>query len=145
MKRIVTIDDATGNILSEWSGGTDQALPPAPGGQARIDVSASPDGSYSGKRWNGIAFEVIPPAPVRVLSRLDFARRFTLAEEASIDALADTNRAVKAWMRRLSLADSVNLDRADVAAGLAYLKSVGIPSVWPDGATADRRIAEIRE
>lgn len=79
-----------------------------------------------------------------MLTPIDFARRFTMAEETAIDALSESNRIVSAWMRRLSLAESVNLDHRDVVAGLAYLKSVGIPSVWPDAETANARIAAIR-
>ena len=101
-------------------------------------------GSLIGRRWTGEVFEVIPPAPIRVLSPVDFTRRFTLAEETAIDILADTNRIVKVWRYRLTLAQRVDLDHADVAAGLAYIKSVGIPSVWADVATADQRIRDIR-
>lgn len=144
-KRIVTIDATTGHVLSEWMGGQDQTLPDPPVGQTRIDVTEGYSRtSFSGLRWNGSAFEAIPPAPVRVLSAADFARRFTMAEETAIDTLADTNRVVKAWMRRLMLVQTVHLDHADVINGLAYLKSVGVPSIWADVATADRRIVEIR-
>lgn len=143
MKRIVTIDDVTGNVLGEWSGGNEQDLAPV-AGRTYITLAEGDTASHMGLRWNGSSFELIPPAPVRVLSPIDFARRFTRAEETAIDTLADTNRIVKALMRRLTLVQTVNLDHADVIAGLAYLKSVGIPSVWADAATADSRIAAIR-
>jgi hypothetical protein len=84
------------------------------------------------------------PAPTRLLSPLDFCRRFTLQEDAAIDDLAQTNGILRAFMRRLSLASTVNLDHQDVISGLALIKAIGVPSVWPDIATADARIAEIR-
>ena len=143
MKRIVITRDSNGAVVGQWSGGDEQDLAPV-AGHTYITLAAGDTRDYNGQRWTGTAFALIPPAPVRVLSPLDFARRFTMAEEAAIDALADTNRTVKAWMRRLGLATSVNLDHADVINGLTYLKSVGVPSVWADAMTADRRIAEIR-
>ena len=140
-KRIVTTDDATGAVVSTWRGGDDDDLAEVSGRTHRV---VPDDGvEYHGKRWNGSTFEAIPPAPVRVLSPLDFARRFSLTEEAEIDTLSDSNKRVKAWMRRLSLAGTVNLDHPDVALGLQFIKSVGIPSVWANEAQADRRIAEI--
>lgn len=143
MKRIVTIDAVTGNVLGEWSGGDEQELTLV-AGRTYITLAAGDTASHSGQRWNGSSFELIPPAPVRVLSTIDFARRFQRAEETAIATLADSNRIVQALMRRLTLAQSVNLDHADVINGLAYLKSVGIPSVWADEQTADARIAAIR-
>ena len=143
MKRIVTVDTSTGYVQAQWSGGDDQGLAIV-AGRTHIILAAGDETNYSGYRWTGTIFERIPPAPVRVLSPLDFARRFTLAEEGAIDTLSATNVTVKAWARRLSLATSVNLDHSDVVVGLAYLKSIGIPAIWPDATTADRRIAEIR-
>ena len=143
MKRIVTVNDSDGRVLSQWAGGDEQALGPV-AGRTHITLLAGDTTDYGGQRWTGTVFEPIPRPPVRVLSPLDFARRFTLAEEGAIDTLATTNVTVKAWARRLSLSTSVNLDHADVAGGLAYLKSIGIPDIWPDVTTADRRIAEIR-
>ena len=123
--------------------GDEQSLEVASGRTHRT-LAAGDMQDYSGHRWDGTAFVRIPPAPIRVLTPLEFARRFTLAEDTAIDTLADTDRIVKAWRYRLALAQQVDLDHADVAAGLAYVKSVGIPSVWADVTTADRRIREIR-
>lgn len=143
MKRIVTTDDVTGHVLADWRGGDEQTLAPV-AGRTHRQLASGDTASYSGTRWNGSAFEPIPPAPVRVIPAIDFMRRFTREEENAIDALADTNRDVKRWMRRAMKVDTVNLDHAEVIGGLAYLKSVGIPSVWADTATADARIIEIR-
>ena len=140
---IVTGDNETSALDFEWAKFDAQPLP-----AGLIEVTTHPDwsggGSLIGRRWTGTQFEIIPPAPARVISPVAFTRRFTLAEEAAIDTLADTNRIVKIWRYRLTLAQHVDLDHADVAAGLAYIKSVGIPSVWADVATADQRIRDIR-
>ena len=143
MKRIVTVTDGNGLVQSQWAGGDEQSLGPVTG-RTHITLQDGDTTDYSGHRWTGTVFVRITPAPVRVLSPLDFSRRFTLAEEGAIDTLSTTNVTVKAWARRLSLATSVNLDHADVTAGLTYLKSIGIPAIWPDATTADRRITEIR-
>ena len=55
MKRIVTVD-AAGTVISEWVGGEEQELPPAPSGQKRIDVTLMANISYHGKRWTGTKF-----------------------------------------------------------------------------------------
>lgn len=60
MKRIVTTDNATGNVVSEWSGGAEQDLQPVAGRTHRVVTDET---SYSGRRWNGTAFEPIPPVP----------------------------------------------------------------------------------
>ena len=143
MKRIVTVTDSDGHVQSQLTGGDDLTLRPV-AGRTHITLQADDTADYSGYRWTGTTFEPIPRPPVRVLSPLDFSRRFTFAEEGAIDTLSTTNVTVKAWARRLSLATAVNLDHADVTAGLAYLKSIGIPAIWPDATTADRRITEIR-
>ena len=143
MKRIVTVRDSDGRVLSQWAGGDAQELASV-AGLTHIVLESGDATDYGGHRWTGTRFERIPAPPLRVLSPIEFARRFTLAEEISIDTLSATNLTVKAWMRRVSLATSINLDHPDVAAGLAYLKSIGIPAIWPDTATADRRAAEIR-
>ena len=66
-KRIVTIDDATGNVVSEWRGGDDQGLIPVAG---RTHCVVTDEENYSGKRWNGTAFEP-RVSPAAVPSQLD--------------------------------------------------------------------------
>ncbi len=61
MKRMITTDDVTGNVLSEWHGGDDQTLEPVPGRTHRTVTGAD---SYSGQRWNGTAFEAVTPPVV---------------------------------------------------------------------------------
>ena len=123
MKRIVTTDNATGNVISEWTGGDDQTLSSVTGRTHRLLVDGDTT-NYSGKRWNGTAFEPIPAVPLRVISPLDFARLFTQAEDEAIDASIDT--AVKFLRRRLNLATTVNFDHADVVNGTLLLVSKGL-------------------
>lgn len=153
MKRLVTTDDVTGHVLSQWSGGEEQVLLPVNGRTHRQVPTITGPSSYSGMRWNGTAFEPIPPAPVRKIDSLDFVRRFTAAEETAVDKgdeAGDFN--IRAAKRRLSLVkDQVDLDHADVIYYLGYLKQKSLDPltptdqrVWPDAATADTRIAAIR-
>lgn len=141
MKRLAIVEDATGLVVQEWRGGDEQSIA-ATAGYTQVALAEDVP-SVAGWTWTGGTTFKAPP-PSRTIAPIDFARRFTLAEEAAIDALSESDRIVKAWMRRLTLATSVDLDHADIVNGLAYLKSVGIPSVWADTATADRRIVEIR-
>ena len=144
MRRYVIVETATGNVKSVWQGGDEQDIT-APEGCLKIAIVTDDTTDYTRKRWNGRSFDDIPPAPPsRILLPIDFVRRFTIDEDIAIDTLADTNKRVKAWRRRLEIVTSVRLDHPEVIAGLAYLKSVGIPFIWPDEATADVRIAAIR-
>ena len=120
-KRLVTTDDATGHVISEWQGGDEQTLGPVVG---RTHRAVTGDASYSGYRWTGTTFAPIVPPPVRTISRLDFARLFTQAEDEAIDASVDA--AVKFLRRRLNLATTVNLDHADVVNGTLLLVSKGL-------------------
>ena len=123
MKRIVTTNDVTGNVLCQWMGGDEQSLGPVMGHTHREVVDET---NYSGKRWTGTAFEPIVPPPVRTISRLDFARLFTAAEDIAIDDAGVLNKTVRHLQRRLNLATTVNLDHADVVSGTAYLVSQGL-------------------
>ena len=100
--------------------------------QAQIGYHKNADGTYT------------PPPPDRKLLPLAFSDRFTLGELSAIEALADSDHTVRAWLRKMTLASVVHLDDNNVINGLAYLKSVGIPALWADSATADIRIAAIR-
>lgn len=143
MPRLVTIDESTGAVLSEWIGGEDQTLSDPPAGQVRLtDPPAPADGVIVGKRWDGSAFVTIDPPPVRRLSRLAFARRFTFDEHVAIETAAATDAGIRAFLRLMDIAEDVGLDDDDLVAGLAYLKSVHVP--WADDETADTRIAAIR-
>lgn len=122
-QRRVTTDDATGNVLSEWMGGDEQSLDPVPGRTHRTVTGAD---SYSGQRWNGAAFEAVVSPPVRTISRLDFARLFSTAEDIALDDAAVLDKTVKHLQRRLNLATTVNLDHVDVVNGTAYLVSKGL-------------------
>lgn len=86
-----------------------------------VDV-AIPDG------WEVVAVTVNPAyldAPVtRVISKLAFRRRFTLAERVAIDSSSDP--VVKTMLTDMSLADVIDLDDADIVAGLAYLESISL-------------------
>ena len=121
MKRVVTTKDATGNVVCEWRGGDEQTLPPRVGYTHRAVPVDDPD--HSGHRWNGTAFEPVVVA-VRVLSRLDFARLFTQAEDIAIEDSVDS--AVKFLRRRLNMAQTVNLDHLDVVNGTSLLVSNGL-------------------
>ena len=78
VKRIVTVDDATGNVLSDWRGGDEQTLEPV-AGRTHLDV-ANDDTDYTGQRWNGTSFELVPKPPSPpVVARLTVANDLEVA------------------------------------------------------------------
>jgi hypothetical protein len=87
--------------------------------------------------------DAVAPPVARRVSRLALRRRLTLAERIAFDhaptnpSLPEDVRAMLATMAKdLELAEDVDLDDADIVAGLALLESVGI--------LAEGRAAEIR-
>jgi hypothetical protein len=66
-----------------------------------------------------------PPAPVTVISRLNFLRRFTRAERIALRAAETTDPVVADFLLMLTLAEDVDLTSADVTEGLAYLEANG--------------------
>ena len=65
MKRILTTDDQTGNVLSEWRGGDEQTLEPVVG---RTHRELQPDDTkdYSRHRWDRTEFVALPATPAMV-------------------------------------------------------------------------------
>ena len=64
-----------------------------------------------------------PPAPVTVVSRLDFLRRFTRAERIALRAAEAADPVVADFLLMLTLAEDVDLTSPDVTEGLAYLEA----------------------
>ena len=82
--------------------------------------------------WGGKAFAP-PPAPVgpRVISPLDFRRRFTDAERAAITLAASRgldrgDATLQVWLDDLNSATEVNMDAAEVRAALDLLVAAGL-------------------
>lgn len=81
-----------------------------------------------------VASEPEPP-PVRILTRLGFRRRFTMAERIAFDNApdnqllpAEARAAVRTMQNDLALAEEINLDDPDVVAGVGMLVQIGIIS-----------------
>ena len=69
--------------------------------------------------------------------------RFTDEEMDALDELSDTNRRLKLLMKRMTASPQFNVKSLRLAPALAYIVSIAVPSVWPDAATANARLAEI--
>ena len=90
-----------------------------------------------------LGVEQIADPSLRLLTKLGFRRRFTLAERVAVDA-APGNPAFPGNVRAilltmatdLSLAEEIDLDDADVISGLTLLEQLGV--------IASGRAAEIR-
>lgn len=62
MRRIVTVDTVTGNVVSQWTGGDEQDLAPMVG-RTHLTLAEDDAANYSGQRWNGRTFEALQAAP----------------------------------------------------------------------------------
>jgi hypothetical protein len=83
------------------------------------------------------------PAPSRIVTKLEFRRRLTLTERITADSAVDNpaypaeaRAALKTMQIDLQLANEIDLDDADVVAGLNLLVTLGILTT--------ERVAEIR-
>lgn len=63
------------------------------------------------------------PAPVRVLTKLQYMNRFTDAELAAIYTAAKTVVQVEIWLEKFKLATEVNLDDPATVAGLQAMEA----------------------
>lgn len=81
-------------------------------------------------QYRGQAFvevsEPEPPAPVRVIPRRDFMRRFERGELVAIEADAADDPQIRVFLRLLDAGDTVDLDAEDTVQGLAYLELEGL-------------------
>lgn len=110
---------------------------PLPVGAELLGLTSDPD--YLANVANAEA----AANPPRLVTKLAFRRRFTLAERIAMDSAPDnpaiapaTRAALHTLAKDLELAEEIDLDDADVIAGLALLESLEI--------IAAGRAAEVR-
>ena len=143
MPHWISVLSANNRIEQElMATGTPNARP----GASWVDVTAQniPFGTAGNGRWVNNALVPYQPTPSRTIAASEFIDRLTVAEDEAIETLANTRPKISAWLRRMTIRGAVNLDSAELIAVLAYLKAQGVPTLWPDNATADARIAAIR-
>lgn len=113
---------------------------PLPAELRGVAASELADLAWRGPAWEGVAYvPVPPPAPAparRWVSQADFKRRLTAPERIAIRAARSADPVVDDFVDILDSAPDVDLDDADLIAGLAYL--VGLELL------AEGRPAEIR-
>jgi hypothetical protein len=99
------------------------------------DYTAVPDGTEvgfvkDGRKWvapTPVEPEpVAAPAPVPVLTKLAFLRRFTRAERIALREAAKTDPMVTDFMLLLDLATDVELTDADLIEGVTDLEAKGL-------------------
>lgn len=71
-------------------------------------------------QWRQVDAPAPPPPAPRILSRIDFQRRFTVEELAAIQGADDP--LVKNFLFSLTIVLNVDLDNADTQAGVGYLE-----------------------
>lgn len=70
--------------------------------------------------------EHTPQAPDRVITRLAYLRRFTQSERVAIREAAQASMALADYLALLELAQEVDLDDPDTAAGVNALVAAGL-------------------
>ena len=100
--------------------------------------------------WSGMEFathdhtaqvEITPEGDIvgtvtgRVMTKLEFLRRFTQAERVAIRTVAKSNVVLEDYMAMIDLAQEIDTADADTAAGVQMLEQVGL--------IAEGRAAEI--
>ena len=76
--------------------------------------------------WDEQALVFVEAQVPRVMTRLEFLRRFTAAERIATRAAAVGNPAVADMLALQDAASYIDLDDPDTQAGVAYLESLGI-------------------
>lgn len=106
------------------------------------------------QKWDAIARSIVQRSPAeiaafdatqpKVIKTRDLLRRITADEHDAIEDLAKTNKLLKRMMRLMLSDGTTDVNHPEFVQGWAYIKSIGIPAVWPDAAAADAAIARIR-
>lgn len=94
-------------------------------------------------RDDGGQYSVVPNPGRRQIARGDFISRITVQEHMAFKALTKVNDEAAVLWDRLMARDMIHLDAPELVMAFQFLKSVGIPAVWADAATADARLAQL--
>ncbi len=79
--------------------------------------------------WHPGSLAFIESHAGSILSRLQFMRRFTDAELATIYTLMKTELAIEIWMEKFRMASEIDLTDVDVVTGVHGLEAMGIIGV----------------
>ena len=66
------------------------------------------------------------PAQQRLITKLEYLRRFTTAERVAIRAAAAANPVLEDYLKLMELAQEINLDDADTVAAVQMLEQSGL-------------------
>jgi hypothetical protein len=117
----VVYESATGRLVSTAS---DPSLiaNPLPSGLGVKEV-AEPGARAA---WDEQALVFVEAQGPRVMTRLEFLRRFTSSERIATRAAAVGNPAIADMLALQDAAGYIDLDDPDTQAGVAYLESLGV-------------------
>ena len=116
---VVVVPEGTSPRLHRWSGGV------------RVDKTAA----------ETLAWDAAQP---RLIDNRVFLDRFTDPEYDGFLTLAATDLKIRRLRDTLLASSTVDLNSPRLIAGLAYLKSKGVPTIWATSAAADSRLATLR-
>lgn len=104
-----------------------------PAGLVAVDLIIPPP---DGHVWNAVSLAFVAPTPPRVIRKISFINRFTLAEEKELFGFnfgstytAAQQKNLASFMRYLDYLDFIDLDDAAIQQGVTYLGTVGILGV----------------
>ena len=69
---------------------------------------------------------VIAVSPQRIVTKLEYLRRFTGEERVTIRTVAKSNAVLEDYLALLELAEEVNLDDADTVGAVSMLEGAGL-------------------
>lgn len=94
-----------------------------------VAASAFVEAHFPG-RWRAVADPAPEPvgetAPRRVVTRLEFRNRFSLAEKTLIYSAAQSDVRIRIFLDDLMASEEVDLDHASTKTGLALLAEAGL-------------------
>lgn len=122
-------DKASGALIAIALGYSPDTLPAS----AAVKSLGQGEPDLARYQWDPSRLALVPRSPERVIARPVFIGRFTADEQRDFfgfvydaAATAAQRKRVAAFERLLVLLDAVNLDDANVVAGVQYLESLGV-------------------
>lgn len=84
-------------------------------------------GTFPLEQYNHIKQKEVAPEPLpRIVTKLEYLRRFTTAERVAIRSAASVNPVLDDYLKLMELAQEINLDDPDTIAAVGMLEQSGL-------------------
>ena len=110
-----------------------------------LQVKTFADADLSKMEWDRGGLNFKPKATSRIVTKLEYLRRFTGDERVNIRAVAKSNPVLEDYMALLELSEEINLDDPDTVAAqfVAFVMSVSIATALISSAEPVMVVAEL--